>query len=250
VKARTTAIVLLALSLSAAATPALAQRRKAAAPAKVERVSDLEKKRKEAVKDLEAKTETYKASLRSLIEILERTRADRAAEVAKRRELFNVGIARRLDVEESERELADVTARIDDAKSQIVEADEAVAEAKVPPAYSSPGRGYTTSGAVIRGYGGGWSIAEVAKVQSFFAGRFGRALPISAFGQSAVHDRLGFDHRNAVDVGVHPDSSEGQALMAYLRSAGIPFLAFRQEIPGKATGAHIHIGFPSHRLFR
>ena len=30
--------------------------------------------------------------------------------------------------------------------------------------------------------------------------------------------------------------------------AGIPFLAFRGAVPGKATGPHIHIGFPSHRF--
>ena len=59
---------------------------------------------------------------------------------------------------------------------------------------------------------------------------------------------MGFDHRHAIDVAVHPDSPEGQALIFYLRGEGIPFLAFRQAVPGSATGAHIHIGRPSHRL--
>jgi hypothetical protein len=84
-------------------------------------------------------------------------------------------------------------------------------------------------------------------VDAFFQQRFGRALPISAFGQTEVHNRLGFDHRGAVDVAIHPDSSEGQTLMAYLRSQGIPFIAFRAAVAGSATGAHIHIGPPSHR---
>jgi hypothetical protein len=73
-------------------------------------------------------------------------------------------------------------------------------------------------------------------------------MPISAYGQTATHDRLGFDHRNSVDVAVHPDSPEGQSLMAYLKSAGIPFIAFRHAVSGSATGAHIHIGYPSHRI--
>jgi hypothetical protein len=51
-----------------------------------------------------------------------------------------------------------------------------------------------------------------------------------------------------MDVGVHPDSSEGQALVNYLRKSGIPFLAFRTAVPGSATGPHIHIGPPSGRL--
>jgi hypothetical protein len=93
-----------------------------------------------------------------------------------------------------------------------------------------------------------WSLAEAPKVQGFFARRFGRPLPVSAFGQTPVHDRLGFDHRDAIDVAVTPDSPEGRALMAFLRSAGISFIAFRGALPGEATGAHIHIGAASRRL--
>jgi hypothetical protein len=78
-------------------------------------------------------------------------------------------------------------------------------------------------------------------------GHFGRTVPISARGQTADHDRLGVDHRRALDGAIHPDSPEGQALMTYLRTQGIPFMAFRGPIPGSATGAHIHIGPPSHR---
>jgi len=48
-------------------------------------------------------------------------------------------------------------------------------------------------------------------------------------------------------VALHPDSREGQSLIAYLRQSGIPFIAFRGAVPGAATGAHIHIGQPSPR---
>jgi hypothetical protein len=84
-------------------------------------------------------------------------------------------------------------------------------------------------------------------VKGFFVSRFGRSLPISAFGQTALHNHLGFDHRNSLDVALHPDSVQGRALISNLRSLGVPFIAFRHAVPGIATGAHIHVGRPSHR---
>jgi hypothetical protein len=84
-------------------------------------------------------------------------------------------------------------------------------------------------------------------VEKFFTSKFGRAVPISAYGQTLLHERMGFDHSHAFDVAVSPDSPEGRLLVAYLRSKGIPFIAFRRAVPGIATGAHIHIGRPSPR---
>ena len=92
-----------------------------------------------------------------------------------------------------------------------------------------------------------WSLADSKKVENFFLTKFGRPLPTSAFGQSAIHDRWGLDHRQGLDVGLHPDSAEGSALVDFLRAEKIPFLVFRHAIPGVATGPHIHIGRPSHR---
>ena len=106
--------------------------------------------------------------------------------------------------------------------------------------------GYSETGTLIRFNGGGaWGLADAPKIERFFMNTFGRALPISALGQTATHDRMHFDHHNAMDVAIHPDSKEGQALLSYLRQAGIPFIAFRGAVPGAATGAHIHIGKPS-----
>ena len=113
------------------------------------------------------------------------------------------------------------------------------------------GRMYVATNALIR-YNGSmaWVISDITKVSAYFVSTFNHALPISAFGQTEVHNQLGFDHSNSVDVALHPDSPEGQALINYLRNAGIPFLAFRQAVPGAATAAHIHIGYPSHRFIR
>jgi hypothetical protein len=69
-------------------------------------------------------------------------------------------------------------------------------------------------------------------------------------GETAVHRALGFDHRNRVDVAVHPDQPEGVWLRQYLELHYIPYFAFRRAVPGKATGAHIHIGPMSTPLAR
>lgn len=108
---------------------------------------------------------------------------------------------------------------------------------------------YSVRGAFISFDGpADWSIDDFAKIEHFYQRRFGRPAPVSAMGQSETHDRLGLDHRDAVDIAVRPDSPEGRALMAYLRRAGIPFIAFRGRFRGVSTGAHIHIGRPSPRL--
>ena len=104
-----------------------------------------------------------------------------------------------------------------------------------------------TSSEPIEG-NGRWRLADAAKVEEFFLGKFKRPLPISAFGQSDLHTRLGWDHRNGLDVGLHPDSAEGRALIEFLRTESIPFLAFRGPVPGVATGPHIHIGNRSPRI--
>jgi hypothetical protein len=90
--------------------------------------------------------------------------------------------------------------------------------------------------------------SDLRAVEGAFAGKFARSLPISADGETAVHRALGFDHRGRVDVAVSPDQPEGQWLMHYLESRHIPYFAFRMAVPGKATGAHIHLGPESTRL--
>jgi hypothetical protein len=51
-----------------------------------------------------------------------------------------------------------------------------------------------------------------------------------------------------VDVAIFPDTTEGVWLRHFLEASDIPYYAFRSSIPGKATGAHIHIGPPSTRI--
>jgi hypothetical protein len=93
-----------------------------------------------------------------------------------------------------------------------------------------------------------FTAGTLARVEMAFAGRFGKPLPVSAMGETAVHRALGFDHRGRVDVAVHPDQPEGVWLREFLTENRIPYFTFRQAVPGKATGAHIHIGPLSTRL--
>jgi len=83
---------------------------------------------------------------------------------------------------------------------------------------------------------------------NYFRQKYGRNLPVSSIGQDAVHNRLGWNHRDAFDLRLHPDSPEGHDVISYLTENNIPFTPFHGAIPGHATGPHIHVGLPSHRL--
>jgi hypothetical protein len=202
--------------------------------------------------DLVTASKAYKASLEKLLPFEEDERKKASEEVEIRKQLVVEGVASKRDLEESERRLATAEARLAVTRKQLGEADTMIAEAsgesQLAKLSARPGS-YQRTAALIRFNGTArWALADIAKVQGFFTSRFKLALPVSAYGQTSVHDHLGFDHRNAVDVAVHPDSAEGQAIMAYLRNVGIPFIAFRAAVRGSATGAHIHVGYPSHRI--
>lgn len=119
--------------------------------------------------------------------------------------------------------------------------------ARVTRVERSEPRSLDSPAAVVAG-SGRWKISDSGRVENFFLTRFKRPLPTTAVGQSRLHTRWGLDHRNGMDVGLHPDSVEGKALIKFLTSEEIPFLAFRASIAGVATGPHIHVGNSSHRI--
>ena len=199
----------------------------------------------------------YRASLEQLLPFNEDDVTRATAALEKLRGLFELGIVSRRDVQDAEVRQGAARAKLDQTRAQMQEADTLITEALVaeelsrrPPTRASEDRGGVGTASAFTYFDGhvAWSLALTPRIDEFFSARFGRALPVSGFGQTRVHDRLGFDHRNAVDVAVHPDSVEGQALTAYLRAASISFLAFRGAVPGIATGAHIHIGPASARV--
>lgn len=95
---------------------------------------------------------------------------------------------------------------------------------------------------------GVFTPTELKKVETAYERTFKKPLPISANGETAVHRALGFNHRGRVDVALNPDQREGVWLRTYLAKNDIPYYAFRAAVPGKATGAHIHLGPGSTRL--
>jgi len=191
----------------------------------------------------------YRVSLGNLLPFREAAVARARETLATRQQLAEQGLVARREIEVAEQALATAQAALAATQAEIGEAERMVAEAEaaailasLPPA--RPGV-LTVTPTLLRFHGPRpWSLPSLER---FFTERFHRALPVSALGQTAVHDRLGFDHRNALDVAVHPDSAEGQALMAWLRTQGVSFLAFRGPVAGEATGAHVHIGEPSPR---
>jgi hypothetical protein len=200
--------------------------------------------------DVIEKMKESRASAEKLLVLHEEEKKKLSEEYERRKELYRQGLIARVELNQIERALGEAIVRVDEDKRWIAESDITITEATARDALLALPRlgigGYSESAAFIRFNGGAlWSLADAPKIEKFFAQTFGHALPISAFGQTATHDRLRFDHRNAMDVALHPDSKEGRSLLAYLQQAGIPFIAFRGAVAGAATGAHIHIGNPS-----
>jgi hypothetical protein len=202
--------------------------------------------------DLVSATQALKASLERVLAIDEQNVRALSAALEQQNELYRQGHIGDAELAQSQRELAEAKADVEETRAMLRSAQTVLTEvaaasqlARLPAL--RPGELF--SGPALIRYNGTtpWTLAGAPPIESFFLSRFGRPLPVSARGQTPVHDRLAFDHRQAMDVAVHPDSAEGQALMAYLKGGGIPFLAFRQPVHGEATGAHIHIGQPSAR---
>jgi len=246
--------------LLSCSTAAVAQKKPAAKPKpKVDVTSELAKSTKE-LKRLQEEfikaTKDYKASLDKLRASYQRDVARAEAELTKSRELFAAGLISGKDVETGERSVAAAKDKVAETDRNNAAADnqiadtllEAEAEAKLRTSKPIPKGGLVSTAAMIRYNGGGaWVLTDAWKVQRFFLEAFKKQLPVAVFGQGSIHERWRLDHPNSMAVSLHPDGVEGQALLGFLRNNGIPFLAFRQAIPGTATGPHIHIGRPSHR---
>jgi hypothetical protein len=207
----------------------------------------------DAQRQLVESARAYRETLDQLLIFQEQAASRAAQEAAKRRSLLEQGIVSRREVQDSEQVAAAAMSRVKETLERRAEADALLAEtlasielARVP---RPPAADVVSTPSALR-YDGGAELTSslVSGLERFFAQRFARSLPVSARGQTPVHDRLGLDHRGAIDVAVHPDSEEGRALIEYLRVRGIPFLAFRGPILGSSTGAHIHLGRASIRL--
>lgn len=200
-----------------------------------------------------AKTNEYKAKLREYIAFLERDVKTKREHAEQLKGLLDQGLISKKELEKAIADATKAQTLVDEQQKEIASADNLIEEVEAskqilllpPPKIGA----YETTAVMIRYNGAsGWDLSETGELQNFFMQKFGRQLPISAYGQTATHEKMGFDHSNRMDVAVSPDGAEGQAVMEYLRARGIPFIAFRHAVAGSATGAHIHVGLPSHRI--
>jgi len=235
--------------------PASAQARKAkpkAKSAQAKPVDELTRLRNEFIQA----TKDYQASLEKLLVSYQNNVAQAEKRLSQTKDLFAQGLVSKNEVAVSERTLAEANDKVAETKLRMSNAEAQIAdtlveaEAEKTLAKGKPlAKGSLINTTAYIRYNGGalWALSDAWKVQRFFLDAFKKPLPIAVFGQGSIHDRWRLDHHNAMDVSLHPDGVEGQALLNFLRKNGIPFLAFRAAIPGTATGPHIHIGRPSHR---
>jgi hypothetical protein len=201
-------------------------------------------------------TKDYKTSLGKLLAIYEGNVTKAEEKLALSKKLLAEGLIAKTQVEENERAVAAGKEKVSETRRQMSGADEQIAGVLVETAADdeiakdlrlAKQRLVRTSSFTRFTGGPGWNLSEAWKVQRFFSDTFNKQLPIAVFGQGVIHERWRLDHRNAMDIQLHPDGMEGRALLNFLERNGIPYLAFRSAIPGTATGPHIHIGRPSHR---
>jgi hypothetical protein len=203
-------------------------------------------------------TREYKANSEDLLKLQEDEIKKATQKLEQLRQLVADGLVARNELAAAEESVAALTATLQTTRKKIGDSDQMIAEIQseeirktqsvTHAGLANKPRSFVKQTVLRYNGAANWSIAHLAGIQSFFSSTFGRALPTSTVGQSATHNRLGWDHRNSVDVGLHPDSAEGKMLISFLQTQGIPFLAFREAIPGISTGAHIHIGRPSQRI--
>jgi hypothetical protein len=214
--------------------------------------TDLAKLREEFI----AATKEYKSSLEKLVSIYQGNVKKAEDKLAQSRKLFDEGLIARNQVDENERAVESAKSKLADTQKQMVAADTQIADVFVEARadeqlakslHLAKGHLVRTTGFIRYNGAAGWNLGDAWKVQRFFSDTFHKSLPVAVFGQGVIHDRWRLDHRNAMDISLHPDGVEGQAVMEFLQKNGIPFSAFREAIPGTATGPHIHIGRPSHR---
>ena len=229
-----------------------AQRKTKKKPAPAKPPSELTKLREEYIKA----TNEYKASLGKLIPFYENNVKRAEADLEKSKKLLEEGLIAKAQIEENERALAAAKQKVAETNRAMTSADDQIAAVLVETAANEEiaknlrlaKQSLLRTATFTRYTGaGGWNLGDAWKVQRFFSDTFNKQLPIAVFGQGAIHERWRLDHRNAMDIQVHPDGVEGRALLDFLQKNGIPYLAFRSAIPGTATGPHIHIGRPSHR---
>lgn len=171
------------------------------------------------------------------------------ARLASFQKLVDDGIAARVQLEPLEIELGGRKNVLDLARMRARLADELLEMARTEEEHIDEYAPSPVWKAMERYDGNGlFKLAQMKAIESAYFMKFSKSLPVSAYGMTAVHRTLGFDHTGRVDVALAPDSAEGVWLRRFLETNRIPYFAFRSFIPNAATAPHIHIGPPSARI--
>jgi hypothetical protein len=156
-------------------------------------------------------------------------------------------ILEELSMRQTTLDLARSRARLMSDMAGLAKLEQSIAESQ--DAARTEGADFVTEGMEhFEGNGVFREARDLQPIETAFAKQFARPLPISADGETNLHRALGFDHRGRVDVAVAPNTPEGIWLRGFLKARQIPYYAFTHALPGRATGAHIHIGPGSTRL--
>lgn len=187
---------------------------------------------------------------RDMVAAAERRFERQKERIDRTQKLVEAGVLARGELSSLQEELESRRLTVDLAKSRATLLDEIAEMARRELAESAEATsGRDAHPAMERFDGDGrLSPVQIRIIETAFEKKFNKPLPISANGETSVHRALGFDHRGRVDVAINPDQREGVWLRTYLEANEIPYYAFRSAVPGKATGAHIHIGPGSTRL--
>lgn len=186
---------------------------------------------------------------KEMVEAAQR-RVDRvAARYNDQRELVAQGVLPPRHVEDIERDLAErrLAMQLAESRAQIFSELLSMAKAEEFLVEEDEELGARPLIESYKGIGG-FKEPQLRYIEAAFEKQFGKPLPVSARGQTALHTSLGFDHSGRVDVGVNPDEEEGVWLRKLLETLKVPYIALRAMIPGASTAPHIHIGLPSTRL--
>jgi hypothetical protein len=189
-----------------------------------------------------------------MVVVAQRMVIRRQRSLLEMQELVSAGILSRSEAETSTTDFDRAQQELDWAKSRATLVQQIAENARIQKSIASlevQAESHPDwAGKVYTHYEGNgvFTPADLQRLEVDYIGKFATKLPISAEGETALHRSLGFDHRGRVDVAVMPDQPEGEWLMHYLEAKKIPYYAFRMAVPGKATGAHIHVGPGSTKL--
>ena len=190
------------------------------------------------------------AEAKTMVEAAER-RVDRQSKIVEERQvLLDTGILARSEFTAFQDELDSRRRVLELAQNRMKLLEELRQMAEAEQRFEHAARnGLPGSTSMIRYDGNGlFDLGDLTTISGEYARHFHRALPVSALGQTLVHQSMGLDHRNRVDVAVNPDQPDGVWLRQLLERLHVPYLAFRSAVPGAATAPHIHIGPGSTRL--